>query len=501
MKKWMNDKYTTIAIYVLLVLLAAILFFFSILNFGKIYGYLSALIFSAKSVLFGALIALTLFPLSAKLEGWLRRRTFRKKPLSAAFSRTLSVILASAVAVLCIAGIVFSIIPMIHQNYDELQKTLLEYMTRLLNAIQQNQLLYNLILTQVGVTGSTVPELFNNILLRYSDLISSVANNLVSSLSVIITNVSDVVVAFILAVYFLIARDRIRAVTRKLAVAVFPGRFLVRMARFFQRFYTNIMEFISARLVCSLALGVLCYLLTWALNVPFFPVISLIALFLNILPVIGPVIAALLCTLIVFVVQPEVTWLFLLIFLVLNLVEQYLIERSLLSKRLRPNAAVGLIMVLLAYYFTGFLGAVLAIPVFSTLVVEVRYWLNRRLRKKGLPTVVEAYVADAPLPGDAAVASAPADEEEDEKEEDMLPAKIRRRVHAVAHFSKKWIRVVRRTLRHLFRAVQRFFPRAGHAIATGCRRALAWVRRVFSRFAAWLRNLFAEIRTFFQKKA
>lgn len=386
MKKWMNEKYTTIAIYVLLVLIATLLFFFAILNFGRIWDMFVFLLFAAKSVVFGVLISLVLFPLCNHLEKYLTRLTQKRarNPWKGKTLRFLAVTFTYLIAVIFVGIVVVSALPLLTQNYNELQETLTRYVNSLLDLLQQNEFIYRLIVSLVGVSGQTAQEFINNLLIQYSDYLSSFAGNLVNVMTTIITSTSDIIVALILSFYFLLSRSMVIALLRKTSVALFPQKFCLWSAMFFRRFYTNVIEFLTARLLCSFLLGVLCYLLTWAMNIPFYPLLSLIVFFLNIIPFYGPIIAALLCTAITLIVQPEVTWLFVLIILLINLTENFLIERSLLSKRLRPGTGITLVAVLLFNHYFGFLGAIFAVPVWVTCATELHGIINRRLRKKGM---------------------------------------------------------------------------------------------------------------------
>ena len=384
MKKWTNDKYTTIAIYVLLVLFATLLFFFAILNFGRLWDTLLFVLFSAKSIVFGVLISLILFPLCSLMERGLARFCEKrlKKTWKGRSLRITAVSLSYLIAVIIVGIIVASALPLLYQNYAELQATLAGYVNALLKLLQQNEFVYELIVSLVGASGQTAQEFINNLLMQYSGYLSSFAGNLINILTTVIMSTSDLIVALILAFYFLLARDTIAGLTRKIAAAMLPDKFRQWSSRFFRRFYTNVIEFLSARLLCSFLLGVLCYLLTWALSIPFYPLLSLIVFILNIIPFFGPIIAAFLCTVIIFLVQPEVTWIFILIALLINLTEQFLIERSLLSKRLRPSAGVILISVMLFNHVFGFVGAIFAVPIWVTVSSELNGFLNRRLRKK-----------------------------------------------------------------------------------------------------------------------
>lgn len=391
MKKWINEKYTHIAIYTFLVILASLLFLFLVLNLGALFSFLSFLLFSARSVVFGIVLALTLSPLCLRLEDFFDRCIFRGKQKKA--TRVLGVSFTFVIMLIVLAIIVVSILPMVNQNYNDLTQTIEGYISGAVSTIENNEFVYNILRSLTGVTGEDTNEIIQELIGRYSDLFKGLASTLISILFTILYSATDVLIAIILAFYFLLARDMIRGVCRKLTVAIFPRRFLLQSARFFRFGYTNLIEFFSARLLCSFVLGVLCYFFAWLLRVPFYPLISLIAMALNIFPVLGPVAATLLCTLIVFLVKPEVAFLFFLLFIALNVLEQYLVEKHLLHKHLRPNVALALILVVTAYLIGGLGAVILVIPVFATLQKEVQIFLARRLTKKGYSIDTGDYIS------------------------------------------------------------------------------------------------------------
>ena len=409
MKQWINEKYTQIAIYTFLVILAALMFLFFVLNLGEVFSLLSFLLFSARSVVFGIVLALTLFPLCSRLERLFERHVFRgKQPKS---TRILGVCTTFLILLIVLAIIVVSVLPMINQNYNDLTQTIKGYISTAVSTLEGNEFVYNILRSLTGVTGGDTNEIIQELIGRYSDLFSDLAGSLIGIFFTVLYSATDVLIALILAFYFLLSRDMIRGICRKLVVALFPRRFLLQSARFFRAAYTNLMEFFSARLLCSFVLGVLCYFFAWLLQVPFYPLISLIALTLNIFPVLGPVAATLLCTLIVFLVKPNAAFLFFLFFIALNVLEQYLVEKHLLHKRLRPNVALALVLVIAAYLIGGFGAVILVIPVFATLQNEAQIFLARRLTKKGYSIDTGDYIS----PEGAEIYTAPQKPEEKEQ--------------------------------------------------------------------------------------
>ncbi len=394
MKKWTNEKYTLMAIYTVLVILAALLFLLAVLNFGQILSFLSFLLFSAKSVIYGILIALVLYPLTRRIEVFSNRHIIKSERMQKKWTVPLSVTLTFLIFLMILAILVISVIPMLHENYKALTDAITGYINSAITSIQQNEFIYNIFLAITGVEGDDASAILQTLVNRYSNLFSNLASSLMNILLAIVYGVSDFLIAAILAFYFLLSRNHILAIFRKLANAFFPRRFLFRSARFFRSFYINVMEFLSARIACSLIIGTLSYFVAWLLGIPFHPLIALTAFVLNMIPVLGPIAAALLCSLIVFILQPRMTLIFFLLLAAANVIEGYFIEHYLLSRRLRPGIAIVLVVELAAYVYTGFVGMIFAVPVFVTLRAQFQVWINRLLCKKGLSLSTADYMSE-----------------------------------------------------------------------------------------------------------
>lgn len=391
MKKWFNEKYARIALYALGVILASLLFLFLVLNFQSILSFLGFLLFSAKSVVLGVLMAMVLFPLCSRIEGLLGRFVFHGKRKRAC--RILGVSLTFLVLGVVLTAIALSTLPMLNQNFDELRLTFEGYIGGAVSALENNPFIYNLFRSLTGVSGENASEIIAELVGRYSSIFETLTGTIISFLLNLLYGTADILLALILAFYFLLARDTIRGGVRKMTVAIFPRRFLLQGTRFFRNAYENVILFCSSRLLCSFLLGVLCYFFAWIAQIPFYPLIALIAMVLNVFPVVGPIASSLLCTLIIFILRPNAAGLFFLLFIVLNLLEQLLFEKHLLPKRLRPNMALALVLVIISYLIAGPFAMIFAIPVFASLRDEGKIFIARRLTKKGYSVDTADYIS------------------------------------------------------------------------------------------------------------
>ncbi|MBR7147002.1 MAG: hypothetical protein IKD11_04700, partial [Oscillospiraceae bacterium] len=99
--------------------------------------------------------------------------------------------------------------------------------------------------------------------------------------------------------------------------------------------------------------------------------------------------------------------------------EQFLVEKFLLSKQLRPNIALALVLVIVAYLFGGAWAIILVIPLFTTLQHEAQIFIARRLTKKGYSLDTGDYISPV---GAEMYAEAPDEEpaaEEKQTQEDV----------------------------------------------------------------------------------
>ena len=171
----------------------------------------------------------------------------------------------------------------------------------------------------------------------------------------------------------------------------------LKIARFLKRLYTDFTEFLSARILCSLYISSITFLVCRIAGIPFYPLIFIILLVLGIVPVFGPVIGSLLTMTLVFVTHREHAMVLLITILVTQLFESFIIEPAMLKKKLRPEIGTIIVVTLISYALLGGIGAIISIPLFCTVSFEIRTWCEKLLRGRGLPVDVKDFRNYNPL--------------------------------------------------------------------------------------------------------
>ena len=230
----------------------------------------------------------------------------------------------------------------------------------------------------------------------------SIVDIYIASLAVLCINCQCVVVAaadkpvnlvgLVISIYLLSGRRLLSSIFGKLVTAILPTGGVKRVTMFIKRLYSNLTEFLSARILSALFLGIAAYLLFWAAGIPYYALLALIIVVCNLFPVFGTIFSMMCCGVVILVTRPGYTLPMLGILIALELFDNFLIEpRTIHHKALRPNVGTTIVLLLCGYALFGLVGAMIAIPVFATVQNALRAFTVHLLNRRHLPTVREDY--------------------------------------------------------------------------------------------------------------
>lgn len=209
----------------------------------------------------------------------------------------------------------------------------------------------------------------------------------------------------ILSFFFLKDADSFR----RSALQMLPsGRWRWRGDEFFQDVNSALAAYIRAQLTACLLIGTICTLGFIALGVPFPLVLGVIAGLLEFIPLVGPVVVAVMATLVTSFSPDTSTYsaLWVLLFLgVLRIVHDYTIYPRLVGQGVHLHPLAVILAILAGHELAGVAGIFLSIPIIAIATVSYRHWLEHRGS--------EGLVAEILQPVEEAV-MAPAEPDQDE---------------------------------------------------------------------------------------
>ena len=330
--------------------------------------------------------------LVSPLVDFIRRpRTILKREI--AIPRTVAIVLSYVLIMAAIAVAIFVVLPTLSTQFPEFAtqargywKSLGERSTELNEYFRLRRMPGPL----VEAVNSAVPRLIEKV--------SATVSELVSSSFAYLTFLPWLVLIPILAFFLLKDADHFR----RSALQMLPrGRWRWRGDEFFQDVNSTLAAYTRAQLTACLIIGVICAVGFTALRLPGGLVMGLIAGAFEFVPLVGPLIVAIMAALLALLhAGPFNAFLVLLFLGVLRIIHDYFTYPRLIGQGIHLHPLAVIFAILSGAELGGVAGIFLAIPVVAILTVSYRHWMEHR-GSEGLADLLE------PAPVTAAVPQSP----------------------------------------------------------------------------------------------
>ena len=327
-------------------------------------------------------------------------RTRRRQPLV----RVLSVVLTMLLILIVLLVMIFAIFPSLETSFTELQASVNPAIEATRKWIEVN----------VKQSEYLLP-IYEELTEFLSETIfSSSSQSLLGALTGYVRNIADeasaMFLGLVLAMYSLLFRYKINAIVSKILAAILPNRLNTLAYRGVKRSYFYFMEYLTVRLLSAIYLALCSYLLCMIFGIPFRSVIAILVLLFNLLPQFGGILITILLPLTLLVIARSYALPLFLILLILHALHIFAVEPFFLRKRLRPNIGLTVSLTLLFGALFGFVGFLLAVPLYASVRSILQNMQNKRLIKRGLPVGDEYYLRLSSLATAFDVAESEADE-------------------------------------------------------------------------------------------
>lgn len=294
-----------------------------------------------------ALVAIGLAPLVASVERLrLRRRRRRRLPRWAAI---LSIYLA-VIGVLVVVGVL--VVPPLLTQAREFASDAPAMLQR-----GQQWLIDRGMLAQP----LSVPQAVEQLPVGSGDVVKTVMD----AIWRFVGGVFGVLTILILAFYFLADSD---ALVRTF-IRLFPASERARVSEACSRVTTKVSAWLAGQIFLGLIIGTTAAIGLWLLGVPYFYVLALIAGVGEMIPVVGPLLAAIPAVAVALSVSPATALFVALFFLAQQQVENHVLVPKVMERQVGVSAVVVIVALLVGASLLGIVGAILAVPTAAILQV------------------------------------------------------------------------------------------------------------------------------------
>ncbi len=317
-------------------------------------------------------------PMSA-IERWLGIVNSRlKRPVKQRVVEIISLILAIILMLLIIYLIIQVIVPNLTKSIVSIYNTAIGYVPKLMSFLREQ-----------GFDTATLQSWLDNI--NIDRVISTITDNAKNIFSTITTAASSIwgvlfntVTGLVLAVYILANKKRLGRQLKRVVYAFFKRETGDKVCEISSLSAGIFSRFISGQCIECVILTLMFLVVLGIMRFPYAGLISVIIGLLAVLPYIGAFLGCGIGALLILMVEPGRVLIFLLVFIIIQQVENQLIYPRVVGKSVGLPAMWTLLAALLGGRLFGILGLLFFIPLTSVIYTLFQRTVRERLKSKSL---------------------------------------------------------------------------------------------------------------------
>lgn len=401
MKSKLNNKYFRLGLTAFLVVAASICFYYLMFHSSNIKAGFHTINNILMPVVFGLVTAYLLTPVLNFAEYRVLiplcdKMKIKKTQKRASIIRGISILATAFLFFFLIYGLIAmllsQIVPSIQSivsNFD----TYLSNFTKWLNdLLANNSEIKDYALKTVDKYSVELETWLNDSLLsKSSELIKTVSLSVIGILKVI----WNFIIGFVISIYVLASKEKFAGQAKKITYAVFQKDTANTVINNFRFTHKTFIGFISGKILDSIIIGLLCFIGTTLMNMPYAVLISVIIGITNVIPFFGPYLGAIPTTILIFVVDPghPLNCVYYVLFILA--LQQF--DGNVLGPKILGNSTglTGFWVIFSITFFGGLfgvLGMIVGVPIFAVMYAAIKSLVNTSLERKEMPQDTERYM-------------------------------------------------------------------------------------------------------------
>ena len=381
--RW-NKANTLAAIYAAGVLILTLTGVSIIVNIRALYGWITDVFSTIAPIVYALVLAYVINPLLKFFERQvISRLQIRKNNYTPRIRRILSLIITYASLALLLFLVGLLVIPQIVSNYKVIVDQISDFLVDLVE--KSGNLL--------GLGESDIAD-FEAMIGGYTSSFLSYVGEIASTL---LWGTLKFLLGLFISFFVLLYKEKLIAITKKFLASILSAKHFnnaMSVARLTDRTFGR---FFIGKIFDSLIIGVLSFIVFWIFGMPYYPLLSVIVCITNIIPYFGPIIGAVPCVILVLTESaPKALFLAILI-LIIQQLDGNVIGPKILGNATGLSSLWVVVSITVIGSFFGFIGMLIAVPLFSVLYTLIKEKTERTLKKRGLPVETQAYAGQNPI--------------------------------------------------------------------------------------------------------
>ena len=390
-----DDFYFKLGRMILAVVALSLLLLGALLYLPKIGGAISAFFGALRPIFTGAVVAYLLSPIAKRVEAWFQKRVKRAELSEARrdkLSLGLSVVGALLLLLLLLAGFFAMLLPQLYVSLMGLADSIPGYFrdaeATVLKWLEDDPQIRSFVETQLTKAYQGLTNLLNaQTLNQIWDFLSGLTTSVISEVGFVV----DRAMGFVASIYILWSRRRFLAQAKKITAAFCRPSLADRLFDVGRRIHRTFSGYIVGTLTDALIVGIITYIATTVMGMPYTPIIATVVGFTNIIPILGPFLGAVPSALLILLVDPLKCFYFIIFIIILQQVDGNIIAPRIIGSNTGLSGFWVLTAISVAGGLFGLAGMVVCVPTMAVLYALISEWVSGRLARKGMPTDTAVY--------------------------------------------------------------------------------------------------------------
>lgn len=393
-----NDKYRTyiywgVTAFAVLSLLTILIFV--IINWGKVKTNAGILGRILEPITYGAVFAYLMTPIYNRVRTGVMAAT--KNVIEAEKPRkSLGAVAATAVSLMVLIAVVTGLISMLIPQLINSVKTIIEALPSSISNLElwieqlfaDNPDMEARVLEQYSAASDYVQNWLTNEALPN---IYNILSGLSSGLFNLLNTLKNVLIGLIVMVYLLNMKEKLITQAKMIVYGAFPLRIankVIEEARYVHLVFGG---FIIGKLLDSLIIGLMCFVLLNFMNMPYVLLVSVIIGVTNVVPFFGPFIGAVPSAFLILLVSPMKCLYFIIFIFLLQQFDGNILGPKILGDSTGLSSFWVLFSILLFGGLFGFVGMIIGVPTFAVFYKLITEFISYMLEKRQLSADIEKY--------------------------------------------------------------------------------------------------------------
>ena len=375
---------------IILIAIIVVLVIFLFLNLNQIAAFFKRVIEILTPIIVGWVLAFIMAP----FYDFLVKRFSKKGDVKIRkFSKHLATIVCTVGLIAIVVGLFFLFVPQLYASIMSFSGRAGGYLKEIRTAIDD---------IRANANNDILKQLFEQMEVSINDAMKTTTNpdyskfftGLFNSFYVSFKVILNAFVGLVVMIYTLNMKEDFSMQIKKVLYAIFR-KDIAQKIRTEVSFAKNVFSaFLAGKLLDSLIIGMLCYICCLLMKMPYTPLIAVIVGITNIIPFFGPFIGAVPAFLLILLEEPF-SWRpygFLVFILILQQIDGNIIGPKILGDKTGVGSFWVLFSILLFGGLFGFVGMIIAVPMWAVITRLFDEFVVFRLKEKEYPLTTEEYL-------------------------------------------------------------------------------------------------------------